>query len=106
MRGRRRRRVGEEKRGDLDLLMRVCYFCSTITIDQSVRNFRNFTKCTIVEAIEAATLHPAQCLGISDRKGTLNTGADADLLFLNDDLEIQRVFVYGEEVELVKNKKN
>jgi hypothetical protein len=27
------------------------------------------------------------------------------LLFLNDDLEIQRVFVYGEEVELHKNKK-
>ncbi|KAH8552530.1 hypothetical protein BGW37DRAFT_533876 [Umbelopsis sp. PMI_123] len=78
---------------------------STITIDQSVRNFRNFTKCTIVEAIEAATLHPAQVLGISDRKGTLNPGADADLLFLNDDLEIQRVFVYGEEVELLKNKK-
>ncbi|KAI9281783.1 hypothetical protein BC943DRAFT_344237 [Umbelopsis sp. AD052] len=77
---------------------------STITIDQSVRNFRNFTKCTMVEAIEAATLHPAQVLGISDRKGTLNPGGDADLLFLNDDLEIQRVFVYGEEVELHKTK--
>lgn len=95
------------KRGDSDLLTHTYCFIqySTITIDQSVRNFRNFTKCTVVEAIEAATLHPAQVLGIADRKGTLNAGGDADLLFLNDDLEIQRVFVYGEEVELHKNKK-
>lgn len=73
---------------------------STVSIDHCVRNFRQFTRCTMVEALEAATLHPAQTLGIQDKKGTLNTGADADILFLNDDLEIQKVFVAGIEVEL------
>ncbi|KAI7894815.1 uncharacterized protein EV154DRAFT_414448 [Mucor mucedo] len=73
---------------------------STVSIDQCVRNFRRFTRCSIVEAIEAATLHPAQTVGIQDTKGTLNAGSDADILFLNDDLEIQRVFVRGVEVEL------
>jgi N-acetylglucosamine-6-phosphate deacetylase len=39
-------------------------------------------------------------LGIEKAKGTLAPGADADILFLNDDLEVQRVFVAGEEVEI------
>jgi N-acetylglucosamine-6-phosphate deacetylase len=69
-------------------------------MDRCVQNFRRFTKCNIVEAIEAATLHPAQVLGIEKTKGTLNAGSDADIIFLNDDLEIQRVFVRGQEVNL------
>ncbi|KAI8967293.1 hypothetical protein BDF20DRAFT_908495 [Mycotypha africana] len=73
---------------------------STISIDHCVRNFKKFTRCTNVEALEAATLHPAQCLGIQDRKGTLNPGADADMVFLDDDLNLKRVFVRGVEVEL------
>ncbi|KAF7729366.1 putative N-acetylglucosamine-6-phosphate deacetylase [Apophysomyces ossiformis] len=76
---------------------------STITIDECVRNFQRFTNCTLVEAIEAATLHPAQLLGIEDRKGTLNAGSDADLVFLDDSegaIRVKRVFVAGEEVAL------
>ncbi|KAG1078548.1 hypothetical protein G6F42_024212 [Rhizopus arrhizus] len=73
---------------------------STVTIDHCVRNFKKFTRCSAVEALEAATLHPAQALGIQAIKGTLNPGSDADLVFLDDDLHIQKVFVRGEEVEL------
>ncbi|KAI8063028.1 hypothetical protein BDF21DRAFT_347401 [Thamnidium elegans] len=76
---------------------------STITIVQCIRNFRKFTNCPLVEAIEAATLHPARLLGIEDRKGTLNVGGDADLVFLDDsngDIAVKRVFVAGEEVKL------
>ena len=54
-----------------------------------------FLGCTIVEALEAASLHPAQLLKISDRKGTLNYGADADIIILNNDLEIQATFIAG-----------
>lgn len=35
------------------------------------------TGCSVEEALEAASLHPAQLLGISHRKGTLDYGADA-----------------------------
>ncbi|KAI8344942.1 hypothetical protein BD560DRAFT_411728 [Blakeslea trispora] len=76
---------------------------STITIDQCIRNFQKFTNCSIVEAIEAATLHPARLLGIDHEKGTLNVGADADFVFLDDrsgEVYVKRVFVAGEEVEL------
>ncbi|CEP07736.1 hypothetical protein [Parasitella parasitica] len=73
---------------------------STVTIDHCVRNFKKFTRCSAVEALEAATLHPAQALGIQATKGTLAPGSDADLVFLDDDLHIQKVFVRGEQVEL------
>lgn len=54
------------------------------------------TECSIVEALQAATLHPAQLLGITHRKGTLNVGADADLVVLDDDLNVRATFVRGE----------
>jgi N-acetylglucosamine-6-phosphate deacetylase len=50
--------------------------------------------------LEAASLHPAQLLKISDRKGTLNYGADADIILLNNDLEIQATFIAGNLVWL------
>ncbi|CAG8594297.1 13721_t:CDS:2 [Ambispora leptoticha] len=68
------------------------------SIDKCVRNFKKFTGCSIVQAIEAATLHPAQLLGIQHRKGTLNIGADADLVFLDDDLNVIECFIAGEQV--------
>ncbi|KAI9271407.1 hypothetical protein BY458DRAFT_533465 [Sporodiniella umbellata] len=76
---------------------------STITIDQCVRNFQRFTNCSLIEAVEAATLHPARMLGIDHQKGTLNVGADADFVFLDDtnhDIQVKRVFIAGHEVQL------
>ncbi|KAI8323964.1 Metallo-dependent hydrolase, partial [Martensiomyces pterosporus] len=58
---------------------------SIVTLIECVRNFREFTQCSIAEAIDAATLHPAQMLGIEDKKGTLAYGADADIILLTDD---------------------
>ncbi|XP_018091976.1 N-acetylglucosamine-6-phosphate deacetylase isoform X2 [Xenopus laevis] len=50
---------------------------SIATMDMCVRHFREATGCTVEEALEAASLHPAQVLGIEDHKGTLDFGADA-----------------------------
>ena len=48
-----------------------------------------------MEAIQAATLHPAQVLGLRNRKGTLEVGADADIVVLDDDLNVRATFVRG-----------
>lgn len=40
-----------------------------------------------MEGIEAATLHPARVLGITDTKGTLDPGSDADFVVLSDETE-------------------
>lgn len=77
-----------------------CPSSSVITLDACIRNFIKFTHCSVIEALEAVTLHPAVLLGIQETKGVIKAGADADLVFLSDDLFVKRVFVAGEEVDL------
>lgn len=77
-----------------------CPSSSVITLDACMRNFIQFTSCSVIEALEAVTLHPAVLLGIQESKGVIKPGADADLVFLSDDMYVKRVFVAGEEVDL------
>ena len=65
---------------------------------QCVKNFKSATDCSIEAAIEAATLHPARCLGVEDKKGTLDYGSDADFVLLDDDLNVKATFVAGNNV--------
>ena len=67
-------------------------------MSQCVKNFHSFTNCSLVEAIEAATFHPAQCLGVQDRKGTLDYGSDADFIMLDDKLNVLATYVAGNNV--------
>lgn len=70
--------------------------CGSIaTMDECVRLLKSFTGCSVVEALECATLHPAQVLGISDHKGSLHFGADADFIFLNENLQVIETFIDG-----------
>jgi N-acetylglucosamine-6-phosphate deacetylase len=68
---------------------------SIATLNDCVQNFYQFTSCSLVEAIEAATLHPAEVLGITHCKGTLNYGADADLILLDDSLNVKATWIHG-----------
>lgn len=68
---------------------------SIATMDTCIKNLIKFTGCTVVEAIECATLHPAQVLGLEKTKGTLNYASDADFVMLNDDLNVVQTFVNG-----------
>ncbi len=47
------------------------------------------------EALRLLTSSPAAVLGLSGRKGCVAPGADADLLVLNEDLEMDSLFVRG-----------
>ena len=49
-----------------------------------------------MEALEVASLHQAQLLAITERKGTLAFGADADIVVLNRDLEVMATFIAGQ----------
>ena len=48
------------------------------------------------EALQAASLHPAQALGLQDRKGSLDYGSDADLVVLDRELNVQATAIAGE----------
>ncbi|KAL3265656.1 hypothetical protein HHI36_009860 [Cryptolaemus montrouzieri] len=71
---------------------------SADNLNRCVQKFQKFTKCSKVFALEAASYHPAKVLGIEKTKGTLDFGADADFIMLNDDLHVQSTWIAGEKV--------
>ncbi|KGL85245.1 Putative N-acetylglucosamine-6-phosphate deacetylase [Tinamus guttatus] len=71
---------------------------SVATMDTCVRHFLEATGCSVETALEAASLHPAQLLGIEHEKGTLNYDSDADFLMLSDSLYVQATYIAGERV--------
>lgn len=46
-------------------------------------------------AINSCTINPARCLGIECRKGSIQTGKDADLVVLNHDYSVIQTFARG-----------
>jgi N-acetylglucosamine-6-phosphate deacetylase len=71
---------------------------STLTLDRALRNVVKLG-IPFADAVRMLTLNPAKLLGIEFKKGALRTGADADIVLLNDSLEIVNVWVRGTSVE-------
>ncbi len=70
---------------------------STCTMIRGVQTLVNVVGIPLVEAVRMATLNPARALGLTDR-GTLETGARADLVVLTDALEVAQTWVGGVKV--------
>ncbi|KDQ50857.1 carbohydrate esterase family 9 protein [Jaapia argillacea MUCL 33604] len=71
---------------------------SVVTLGKCVRNFSKFTGCSLGEAIKCATYNPAKCLGIENKKGTLRSEADADLVVLDRKGNVVSTWVGAKEV--------
>ena len=71
---------------------------STLTLDRALRNIVGLG-IPLADAVRMLTLNPATLLGIEFKKGALRTGADADIVLLNDGLEIERVWARGTAVQ-------
>ena len=67
---------------------------STLTLDRALRNIVNLGT-PLGDALRMLTLNPATLLGIEHKKGTLHPNADADLVLLNEALEVTRVYTRG-----------
>lgn len=67
---------------------------STLTLDRALRNIVNLG-ATLGHAIRMLTLNPARLLGIEHKKGVLHANADADVVLLNEGLEVTQVFTRG-----------
>ena len=53
----------------------------------------------LADALRMASETPANIMGVSDRKGSLEKGKDADIVILDDDLQIRAVWQMGNLVE-------
>lgn len=69
---------------------------STLRINQGLRILIEEALVPVETAINACTKNPAECLRISDRKGAVKVGLDADLVVLNRDYEVLQTYCKGE----------
>jgi len=67
---------------------------STLTLDRALRNVVNLG-IPLADALRMLTLNPATLLGIEFKKGALRPGADADLLLLDEALNVMQVWTRG-----------
>lgn len=69
-------------------------------MDHMVRTFAELTGSPAWLAVRLASLTPAQILGQAAELGSLEPGKRADVLVLDAQLRVQRVFIEGAEVDL------
>ncbi|OGD32331.1 N-acetylglucosamine-6-phosphate deacetylase [Candidatus Atribacteria bacterium RBG_16_35_8] len=71
---------------------------SVLTMDKAVKNMVTKVGIPLSKAIQMASFNPAKCLGVEDRKGSLEPGKDADIVVLNKNLETELTMVAGKVV--------
>ncbi len=71
---------------------------SRLTLDQAVRNAREFGAMDLLDSIAAVTLRPARLLGLEREIGTLRPGSRADLVLLDAAGEVVETWVGGRRV--------
>lgn len=69
---------------------------SIILSDDAVRNMVRFGICDLPSAARMVSETPARVLGIDDRKGKIAPGYDADLVVLDEDLQVYLTIIGGE----------
>jgi N-acetylglucosamine-6-phosphate deacetylase len=67
---------------------------STLTLDRALRNIVALG-IPLPDAARMLTTNPAKLLGIEFKKGALRTGADADIVLLDQNLQITNVWTRG-----------
>ncbi len=76
---------------------------STLTQDRAVRNLVQWFDMPLHEALTAASITPARSMNLERSKGIVAPGADADLVFLNGDLQVVKTMVAGRIVYSATN---
>lgn len=71
---------------------------STLTQDLALKNLMGWCPLALEEAIHTLTRNPAKAIGMEHIKGALHAGYDADLVALDDDMNVRLTMVSGEIV--------
>ena len=67
---------------------------STLTLDRALRNIVGMGY-PLADAVRMLTANPARLLGIEFKKGALRVGADADVVLLDEGLQVANVWARG-----------
>ena len=72
---------------------------STLTHDVALKNMLKWLPYSLEEILPTLTENPAREMNLWDRKGSIETGKDADLVLLDENSDIVHVFARGKQVK-------
>jgi len=72
---------------------------SMLTMDKAVRNFRKHTGASVVDLFQMASATPAKTVKVFNEVGSLTPGKYANMVIMNEALELQKVIFRGTDVE-------
>ncbi len=68
---------------------------SVATANQLVRNMVQLADVSLLKAVGMASTTPARIMGVTDRKGVLAPGKDADVVIFDENITVKATFVGG-----------
>ncbi|HAF61687.1 MAG TPA: N-acetylglucosamine-6-phosphate deacetylase [Anaerolineaceae bacterium] len=68
---------------------------STLSLNKAVSNLVKMTGVDLPTAVRMASLNPARQIGLSETKGSIEVGKDADIILFDEDINIKRTFIKG-----------
>jgi N-acetylglucosamine-6-phosphate deacetylase len=71
---------------------------STVLLNQCVHNINRFLNIPLNEAVKMASLNPARSMGFDDRLGRLAVGKEANLVVIDEDVNVYMAMVKGKIV--------
>lgn len=74
---------------------RSAFAGSVATADRLVRSMITMADVSVIDVIKMITSTPARILKISDKKGTLAVGKDADIVIFDEDINIEATIIKG-----------
>ena len=72
---------------------------SVLKLNEAVKNLKNHTDLSLSEVFACASLNPAKAVGESDKIGSLKVGKCADIIICDDDIQVWKTFIDGEEMQ-------
>ena len=71
---------------------------SVLKLNDAVKNVLNHTSLPVHEVFNMASLNPATAIGCADRLGSLEAGKDADIIIVDNDINVLRTIKKGRTI--------
>lgn len=72
---------------------------SAISMLDALKNMKTFCNCSLNECVQMACINPSLVAGISNQKGKLEAGYDADIILLDSSLNLTKTIISGKVIE-------
>ena len=66
-----------------------------LKLNEGVWNFYENSSAPLWECVNCASLNPATVIGLEKKKGSLETGKDADIIITDETFGVQKTIISG-----------